>query len=312
MKFLFLYFVLFLMSASVADEHIHFQKWGQIGHYVTGEIAESHLTETARKRVNEILGNTSIARATVWMDDIRSESRYDYTNTWHWVTIPDGMSYEEVEHEQEPSGDILRALETLIEELKQGGLSESEEREKLKMVLHMIGDIHQPLHVGRGDDRGGNDVRLQWMGRDSNLHRVWDSDIIDSFQMSYSELAKELDTASPEQVEEWQNSTVRDWAAESMTYRDRIYDLPDNMRIGYEYRYYNKDIVFKRLLQAGGECRDGGERRKILRLRMERRASGVRAEEGLLRTALSQRESRCESGDAAVGRRNRTARPHAE
>jgi hypothetical protein len=235
-----------LTIASPANEN---QKWGQIGHYVTGEIAERHLTEEARENVNRILGDRTLARSAVWMDDIRSDSRYDYTATWHWSTIPEGMSYEEAE--QEEDGDLIWALETLIEELKSGRLNETEEREKLMMIIHMVGDLHQPLHIGTGEDRGGNDVRLQWMGENSNLHRVWDSDIIDSFQMSYTELARELDTATPGQIQEWQSTTVRDWAYESMTYRDRLYDLPDDMRLSYEYRYDNSDIIYRRLLQAG-------------------------------------------------------------
>lgn len=243
---IFLFMVSFLLVGNSMDES---RKWGQIGHYVTGEIAEQHLTDKAREKVNSILGDMTMARATVWMDDIRSDSRYDYTGTWHWTTIPYGLTYEEAE--QEETGDIIWALETLIEELKSRQLSETEEREKLMLVMHMIGDIHQPLHVGTGEDRGGNDVRLQWMGENSNLHRVWDSDIINSLEMSYSELTRELDTATALQIEEWQNSTVRDWAYESMTYRDRIYNLPDNMRLSYPYRYKNNDIVFKRLLQAG-------------------------------------------------------------
>ena len=242
-----LLFSLFLLLNPSIDETS--SKWGQVGHYVTGEIAEYHLTPAARERVNTILGNRSLILSTVWMDDIRSESRFDYTSTWHWATIADGKTYEETE--QDEGGDIIWALETLISELKGGGLPEEEEREKLKMVIHMIGDIHQPLHVGTGEDRGGNDVRVHWMGSNSNLHRVWDSDIINSLQMSYTELAKELNTATPDQIVEWQSATVRDWAHESVRYRDRIYDLPENNRIGYEYRYFNKDIVFKRLLQAG-------------------------------------------------------------
>ncbi|MCC5941181.1 MAG: S1/P1 nuclease [Balneolaceae bacterium] len=224
-------------------------KWGQVGHYVTGEIAEYHMTETARERVQELLGNTSIPLATVWMDDIRSDGRYDHTRTWHWATIADGKTYEETE--QDEGGDIIWALETLIEELKEGGLSEDDERDKLRMVMHMVGDIHQPLHVGTGEDMGGNTVRVQWMGQNSNLHRVWDTDIIMSLNMSYTELAKELNKATPEQISEWQSASVRDWAYESVSYRDRIYNLPGNMRIGFEYRYHNLDIVFERLLQAG-------------------------------------------------------------
>lgn len=224
-------------------------KWGQVGHYITGELAEIHLQDEVRERVNEILGDRSMARATVWMDDIRSDSRYDHTRTWHWATIPDGMSYEEAE--QDEGGDIIDALETLIAKLKEGGLSSDDERDYLKMVMHMVGDIHQPLHVGTGEDRGGNDVRVHWMGNESNLHRVWDSDIINSMQMSYTELVRELNTMSAEEIEEWQQAGVRDWAYESVGYRNRIYDLPEDMRIGFEYRYENVDIVFKRLQQAG-------------------------------------------------------------
>lgn len=244
---LFLVFSLLFITSDLNAEKD--TRWGQIGHYVTGHIAEYHMTDEVRDKVQSILKDHSIPRATVWMDDIRSDSHYNYTSTWHWATIPDGMTYEEAE--QEEDGDIIWALETLIAELKEGGLSEQDEREKLKMVMHMVGDIHQPLHVGTGEDRGGNNVRVHWMGQSSNLHRVWDSDIINSFQMSYSELTNEVNVTDPEIIAEWQSASVRDWAYESVSYRDRIYDLPDNMRLSYPYRYYNKDIVFKRLVQAG-------------------------------------------------------------
>jgi hypothetical protein len=241
--------LIFLGFLYTAETDQNQTKWGQLGHYATGEIAERHLTEKAREHVNEILGNTSMALATVWMDDIRSDPAYDHTHSWHWVTIPDGKTYEEAE--QDDGGDIIWALEKLIGELQQGGLGEREEREHLKMVMHMVGDIHQPLHVGTGEDRGGNDVWVQWMGNDSNLHRVWDTDMIQSLELSYTELANELDTATPEQIEVWQQATVRDWAYESMTYRNRIYDIPENVQLGFGYRYNNRDIVYKRVLQAG-------------------------------------------------------------
>ncbi len=223
--------------------------WGQIGHYITGEIAEHYLAGEAAIGVNRVLGNTSLAIASIWMDNIRSDPDYDHTHDWHWVTIPPGETYEEAE--KNPNGDIIEALERKIGELKTGNLNEHEEREKLKMVIHMVGDIHQPLHVGTGEDRGGNDVRVRWMGENSNLHRVWDSDMINSFQLSYTELAREINHTTEEQIIKWQDSSVRDWAMESVSYRDCIYDLPDDRQIGWEYRYNNFDIVEKRLIQAG-------------------------------------------------------------
>ncbi|CAN5486834.1 S1/P1 nuclease [soil metagenome] len=230
-----------------AAEHEH--RWGQIGHYVTGQIAENYITEKTAEEIERVIGKETIAAATVWMDDIRSDSTYDYTNTWHWVTIPDGMTYEETE--KNPDGDIIWALEKSIAGLKEGGLSEKEEYEYLKFLMHMVGDIHQPLHVGTGEDLGGNHVRVQWMGNNSNLHRVWDSDMINSRQMSYTEISKNIDVVAEELVREWQSATVREWAEESMSYREDVYNLPDDHRIGYEYRFQNYDIVQKRLLQAG-------------------------------------------------------------
>ncbi|MFO7846159.1 MAG: S1/P1 nuclease [Balneolaceae bacterium] len=242
---------LLILSAFSAADHTNSEqnRWGQIGHYVTGHVAENHITEKTAAEIERVIGKETLAEASVWMDDIRSDSEYDYTNTWHWVTIPDGMRYEDTE--KNPDGDLLGHLESMIEELKEGGLTEKEEHDKLKMVIHMVGDIHQPLHVGTGNDMGGNQVRVQWMGDNSNLHRVWDSDMINSRQMSYTELALNIDVAAENQVREWQQASVRDWAYESMELRDTVYDLPDDNRLGYEYRYENYHIVKERLVQAG-------------------------------------------------------------
>jgi len=234
-----------LLSFSVNNTGI----WGQIGHYVTGHIAEAHLNKEAKKKLKELLGDESLALASVWMDDIRSDDSYDYTSDWHWVTVPDGKDYDETE--KNPNGDVIWALETMIAELKEGGLTGPEEIEKLKMVIHLVGDIHQPLHVGTGTDRGGNDVRVQWMGESSNLHRVWDSDMIRSRELSYTELAKEINHPTKDEVKEWQAAGVRDWANESISVRNRVYNLDGSNRLGYEYRYENFDLVEKRLLQAG-------------------------------------------------------------
>lgn len=236
-----------IFSATSTD--LNDNKWGQIGHYVTGHIAENHITEKTAEEIRRVIGDETLASATVWMDDVRSDSHYDYTSTWHWVTIPDGMSYEETE--KNPDGDIIWALEKLIDELKQGGLTPKEEHDKLKKVVHMIGDIHQPLHVGTGEDLGGNRVRVQWMGNNSNLHRVWDSDMINSRQMSYTEIAMNIDTIDVATIAEWQSATVRDWANESVSYRDDVYNTPEDNRLGYVYRYENYHIVQKRLVQAG-------------------------------------------------------------
>ncbi|MFN3841085.1 MAG: S1/P1 nuclease [Cyclobacteriaceae bacterium] len=222
--------------------------WGVTGHRVTGYIASKYLNKKAKKALERILEGKSLAMASTWMDEVRSDSTYNYMTDWHWVTIPDGMTYETAE--KNPNGDVIQTLERIIGELKSKKLSAQQEREYVKILIHLVGDIHQPLHVGRGDDRGGNDIKVMWFRTDSNLHRVWDSDMIDDTKLSYTELAESLLLPSANTVQSLQKATVREWATESMAYRKKVYDT-GNKRLGYTYSYLYFDIVRERLLQAG-------------------------------------------------------------
>lgn len=222
--------------------------WGATGHRVTGLIADKHLSKKARKEIERILAGQSLAMATTWMDDIRSDSLYDYTSDWHWVTIPEGKTYQE--SEKNPNGDLLQTIERLIAALKSKKLHAKEEAESLKMLIHLVGDVHQPLHVGFGNDRGGNDIKVTWFRNDSNLHRVWDSDMIDDTKLSFTELAESLEKPDETKIAAWQKSHVNDWAVESMSYRSNVYKY-GNGKLGYKYTYENFHIVRHRLLQAG-------------------------------------------------------------
>jgi hypothetical protein len=238
------YFVLLFICLSVSYTY----GWGPTGHRATGWIAAQHLNKKAKKALEKILNGHSIAMVSTWMDEIRSDTTYNYTADWHWVTIQDGQTYEQ--SEKNPNGDIIQTLERLIRELKSGKLDSRTESEYVKMLIHLVGDIHQPLHVGGGNDRGGNDVKVMWFRVDSNLHRVWDSDMIDDSKLSYTELAQSLAKPSAEQLRTWQQSSVRDWATESVALRKEVYDY-DRNRLGYEYTYKKFHIVRTRLLQAG-------------------------------------------------------------
>ncbi len=222
--------------------------WGATGHRATGWIAEKYLNKKARKELQRILKGQSLAIASTWMDEIRSDSTYDFTADWHWVTVQEGKTYNQ--SEKNPKGDVIEAIDRLINDLKSKKLTPKQEEESVKMLIHLIGDIHQPLHVGTGNDRGGNDVKVQWFRTDSNLHRVWDSDMIDDTKLSYTELAQSVDILTPEQMAAWQKSNVNDWAKESMTYRPQVYDYGKG-KLGYQYSYKYFHIVQQRLLQAG-------------------------------------------------------------
>jgi len=221
--------------------------WGATGHRVTGRIADKYLSKKARLAMERILGQQSLAMAATWMDDVRSDSLYDMYEDWHWVTIEDNETYDQ--SKKNPKGDLIYALERIISELKSKKLSPKEEAERLKMLIHLIGDIHQPLHVGRAD-KGGNDVKLTWFGSNSNLHSVWDSGMIDGTKLSYTELAESLYKPNAAELKAWQSTSFRDWAKESMSCRKQVYDI-GNSKLGYEYQYKYFSIVRERLAQAG-------------------------------------------------------------
>ena len=227
---------------------LHCMGWGPTGHRVMGLIAERYLSKKARASVMKILNGQSLPMASTWMDEIRSDSTYDYMADWHWVTIPPGQSYEQTE--KNPNGDLIQTLERVVAELKSGKLSPDDEVQRLRILIHLVGDIHQPLHVGDRDDRGGNNVRVMWFGGPSNLHRIWDSDMIDDTRLSYTELSGFLSKPGAQEIRRWQKSSVQDWAKESQTYFKQLYDTGDG-RLGYRYSYVNLPVVRHRLLQAG-------------------------------------------------------------
>lgn len=221
--------------------------WGQTGHRAVGLIADRNLTKKARKEVSRILKGESVAMVSTWMDDLYSDSTYNYADDWHWVTIPDGQTYET--SEKNPNGDVIVTIERLISELKSGKFSGRDELERLKMLIHLVGDIHQPLHVGR-PDKGGNSIRVMWFRSDSNLHRVWDSDMIDGKDLSYTEFADWLGNPSTADKVAWEKSTVREWAMESVSYRPQVYNYGEG-KLGFRYSYENFHIVKLRIQQGG-------------------------------------------------------------
>jgi hypothetical protein len=222
--------------------------WGPTGHRTTGWIADKYLNQKAQKNLEKILHGKSIAMLSTWMDEVRSDSTFDYMSDWHWVTIPFGKNYEQ--SEKNPNGDIIQTLERVVKELKSGKLNAADQFQRIRILIHLTGDLHQPLHVGGRDDKGGNEVKVFWFKNESNLHRVWDSEMIDDSKLSFTELAQSLDKPTESELKQWQQSPIRTWAMENQAYEKNIYNI-GNGRLGYQYSYLNFHIVRHRLLQAG-------------------------------------------------------------
>jgi len=222
--------------------------WGQLGHYVIGLMAERQMKKSVLAKVEKVLYPMSLGRSGTWMDEIRSDRSYDYANSWHYLTSKNG-EYD-IAH-QEKGGDAFEAINRLKAELKSGNLSTKDESEKLKMLIHMVEDIHQPLHVGTGEDRGGNDVRIDFFNQSTNLHALWDSGMIDRKGMSYSELADELfRRLTPAMHQKYRDAAMEDWLKEAVALRPLVYKLPESKKISWVYMYESNDALEERLVAA--------------------------------------------------------------
>lgn len=233
-------FVFLLVSQTFA--------WGQLGHYLIGYMAEKQLKKSVRRKVEKVLYPMSIGRSGTWMDEIKSDHAFDYAYSWHYMTSKNGEYDESI---QEKGGNVYGEINRIKNELKSENLEPEKEAELLKMLIHLVEDIHQPLHVGTGEDKGGNDVKVEYFGKTTNLHAVWDSGIIDSKSMSYTEIGDELfRRLNKDLIAKYRSGTMQDWLAEAVAARPSLYKLPENKKISYAYGYENMPLLEERLIAA--------------------------------------------------------------
>ena len=238
--------VLIVLSISVSAF-----SWGKTGHRVVGHVAQQHLSKKANKRINKILTDYSLEMSGNFMDFIKADTTYRHMGSWHYVSIPDGKTYADITKSKK--GDVIWAIETLINELKTKDFKIVPNEEFAIMALvHFVGDIHQPLHVGLAEDRGGNSVKIEFFGEQTNLHRLWDTDLIEHQGLSYTEWGNHINRGVDKlQVLAWQGNTVREWAAESQQLRTACYDFGEYTNLKYKYIYRHMATVELRLEQAG-------------------------------------------------------------
>ncbi len=222
--------------------------WGPNGHRIVGEIAESHLSAEAARAVAALIGPENLAQASLWADQIRADPSWSHAETWHYIDIDDGETFETAE--RHPRGDVVKALQRFEAVLRDPRSAHAERATAIKFLAHFVGDLHQPVHVGRHDDRGGNDIEVRWLGEPTNLHHVWDHELIDSEGLSFKEFAASIGDADAEQTAQWQASTCVDWAKESFALRRQVYDFK-NLDLSQEYARANRPLVRRRLHQAG-------------------------------------------------------------
>ncbi|WP_192820091.1 S1/P1 nuclease [Rufibacter sp. LB8] len=228
--------------------------WGMIGHRVVGEIAERNMSKKAKNNVRKLLGE-SIAMSSNWPDFIKSDPAFKYLDNWHYVNLKEGMTAQQVEThlKQDTTTNAYTRINFLIGELKKPELAQNAKQMYLKILIHLIGDVHQPMHVGRPEDLGGNRIRVEWFNSPSNLHRVWDSQLIEYQELSYTEYATVLNCSSKDQIKAWQKNMAHEWFFESYQIADQLYKgiTKPEEKLSYRYNFDHVATMNQQLLKGG-------------------------------------------------------------
>lgn len=225
--------------------------WGQKGHDTVCFIAEQHLTSRTRRHIHRLLDGQSMVYWANWLDNASHTPQYAYSLTWHYKNIDAGQQYDDVPPFE--TGDIITAITEQTTKLRSKTLSKQEEALAVKMLIHFIGDLHQPMHMGHKTDRGGNDVKIKFFGTDTDLHTVWDTDLVEAaHRWSYTEWAIQIDHTTKKTRAGISQGTPDDWARETHQITSHIYDItPEGTNISYDYVAAASPIIEQQLLRAG-------------------------------------------------------------
>ena len=238
----------FFFACQISFGNVPF--WSKTGHRVIGEVAQEHLNGRAKRMVKKLLDGQSLASVSNFADEIKADPNYRKFGSWHYVNFPADKKYTDVE----PSkyGDLVKGIQECIAVVKDANSSRADKVFYLKMLVHLVGDLHQPMHVGRLEDKGGNDIQVQWFNKGSNLHKVWDANMINDHGMSYTELAVTLPHLTKMQKKAIQKGNVYDWVEESQDMANEIYgsvEVGEKLYYRYGYKWWG---TVENQLEKGG------------------------------------------------------------
>lgn len=147
--------------------------WGNEGHQIVALIADRHLTPVAKRKVQQLLAlepGATLASISTWADEHRSPA----TAAWHYVNLPKGNCRYDPARDCPDGRCVVAAIERQVA-IYRSNANPEEQLKALKYIVHLVADVHQPLHAGYADDKGGNTYQLQAFGRGTNLHALWDT-----------------------------------------------------------------------------------------------------------------------------------------
>ncbi|MBC7930584.1 MAG: hypothetical protein H7Z38_08440 [Rubrivivax sp.] len=170
----FMFFVLALCLIGLFPARA--RAWGSKGHRIIAQLAWNYLSPTDQEEIKKLLNGEDFISASTWADEIKQKRSKE--GAWHFVAIPLGGSFDE---HRDCEGDdcLVEQIEGFKKDLAKPKKSASARLEALKYLIHLVGDIHQPLHCAENGDRGGSQTQVSFFGHSSNLHKVWDIDMLE-------------------------------------------------------------------------------------------------------------------------------------
>lgn len=219
--------------------------WGSKGHAMVAQVAFHHLDDATKKNVLAYLDGMTIEEAANWMDNIKDDHSYDYMKPWHYANFGEGQPVAILQ-----GGNIMYQLEQTIKALEhKDTLTKAEIKLKILYLFHLIGDLHQPLHVGYGHDKGGNTVQLNYKGKGTNLHSFWDSGIIYYHNITLSDCLNAQNYSAVE-VKNLQKIDLVTWGNDSRALLGPVYDYK-KAKVSDEYVAQSGLLIEKQIHKAG-------------------------------------------------------------
>ncbi|MFG6385056.1 MAG: S1/P1 nuclease [Muribaculaceae bacterium] len=225
--------------------------WSQKGHDVTAYIAEKHLTPATKAAVDSILEGKSMVYWANWLDNASHQSEMAYTKTWHYKNIDANVDYDQSPLNEK--GDVIRAIESQVKILSDASTTPEQAALAMKILVHCMGDMHQPMHMGHLSDLGGNKTKVKFFNRDTNLHSIWDSSLVESgHKWSYTEWQDQIDRATAEEEAQILSGTVNDWGKETYEIAGRCYKyFRPGSNVMYDQVAAWTPVIEQQLLRGG-------------------------------------------------------------
>lgn len=221
--------------------------WGKVGHHIIVDVAKGYVSKNVQDSVAKYLGDMNWESAATWMDEMRSDKQYDYFKQWHYINIEKGGQYDStIEH----GNNVVKQLGIAIDNLKnRSKLTKEQINLNIKILFHLMGDLHQPLHVGYGSDRGGNDVKVTYNGKIFSLHRIWDTDIIESKKNTADNVQGLLLKTSKRKLKKIVKGDIVQWLNQTRESLNVVYSCTDVISDEYINKCY--PLIENQLFNGG-------------------------------------------------------------